>query len=382
MLAKRAVRGRPRTENSSYWMSFSDMMSSLLMMFVLLLFLSLNRYMSLQSTKEAELATKQAQLAQQEEQLALANAALDQREQELTTLRIVLNNQQTQMDEQQLELLDKTNALATNKTELEQSLAQLILQQQQIADQEALLAMSQQEIDDARAQLAAQAQDLSDREITLSQKDAELLLSSLRVTNLEALLNTQKTEMDAQAARIDELVGVRARIIEQLRDAFAKEGVSVIVDTQTGSIALDSTVFFDTDKAVLKGDGRAMLEQLLPIYVKTLLSAENAPYVAEILIEGHTDSDGSYEHNLDLSNRRAAAVAVYCTSTNFPGLTAQEKSQLRAMVASVGRSKTQLIYDAYGMEDKAASRRVEIKFRLKDEEMIQSLSRIFSEMGQ
>ena len=56
MLAKRTKRCAANPNNNSYWMSYSDMMAALLLMFILLLFLSFNRYLSLQETKQAELA--------------------------------------------------------------------------------------------------------------------------------------------------------------------------------------------------------------------------------------------------------------------------------------------------------------------------------------
>ena len=361
-------------------MSYSDMMAALLLMFVLLLFLSFNRYMALQDTKEAELATKQLQLQEQEANLLATEAELAEREAELATLRAVITTRELQLDEQQQELTSKTDALATSQEDLEQSLAQLILQQRQIEEQEALLAMSKEEIEEARRQLSAATQEMEDWEILLSAKDQALLLEQLRVTDLETLLNAQREQLDEQTARIDELVGVRARIITQLRDAFAREGMGVAVDRNTGAITMDSTVFFDTDQAYLKPDGRAMLNTILPVYFRTLMSTENEEFVAEVIIEGHTDSDGTYEHNLELSQRRAQAVVNYCMSEEFTGLTAEEKQQLRGMITANGRSESQLIYDAYGIEDKAASRRVEIKFRLKDAEMIDSLSDILSEI--
>lgn len=390
MVAGRAIRKRRRGgANNSYWMSYSDMMAALLLMFVLLLFIAFNRYISLQTAKELELAEKEGQLQTQEAQLAEAQIALNEREAELATIRSLLNTQQLELDISQSLLDDKNAALVQSQAELDQSLAQLILQQAQIEEQERLLALSQEEIDAARAQLdaysarlATQEDELAAREILLSAKDAELLIEQLRVNDLEAILNAQRSELAAQAVRIDELVGVRARIIEQLRDAFAAEGLNVSVDTRTGAITMDSTVFFDTNRAVLKPEGRDLLARLLPVYFKTLMSRENIEYVGEIIIEGHTDSSGTYEHNLDLSQRRALAVVNYCLGAEFTGMSGAEKEALRAIITANGRSESQLIYDRNGVEDQAASRRVEIKFRLKDAEMIESLNRILVEIGE
>ena len=70
---------------------------------------------------------------------------------------------------------------------------------------------------------------------------------------------------------------------------------------ETGHIALYG-IYFDTDKAVLKPESRPTLEQI----AKLLTSQPQL----NVFIVGHTDSQGAYEYNLDLSKRRAEAVAA------------------------------------------------------------------------
>ncbi|QDP24114.2 OmpA family protein [Bradyrhizobium cosmicum] len=70
---------------------------------------------------------------------------------------------------------------------------------------------------------------------------------------------------------------------------------------ETGHIALYG-IYFDTDKAVLKPESRPTLEQI----AKLLASQPQL----NVFIVGHTDSQGAYEYNLDLSKRRAEAVAA------------------------------------------------------------------------
>jgi outer membrane protein OmpA-like peptidoglycan-associated protein len=59
-------------------------------------------------------------------------------------------------------------------------------------------------------------------------------------------------------------------------------------------------ILFDTDKAVVKQESEAALTEIAK------LLRENPEMTAFIV--GHTDMTGSFEHNMDLSNRRAAAV--------------------------------------------------------------------------
>ena len=57
-------------------------------------------------------------------------------------------------------------------------------------------------------------------------------------------------------------------------------------------------------------------------------------------------------------------------------LSKEQKEQLRSVITANGRSFSNPVYDADGKVDLEKSRRVEVKFRLKDEEMIQELQGI------
>jgi outer membrane protein OmpA-like peptidoglycan-associated protein len=75
---------------------------------------------------------------------------------------------------------------------------------------------------------------------------------------------------------------------------------------EAGHIALYG-IYFDTDKAVLRPESRPTLEQ-----IAKLLSSQ--PQL-NVFIVGHTDSQGAYEYNVDLSKRRAEAVAAELVRT-------------------------------------------------------------------
>src|SRR5215216_4742854 len=70
---------------------------------------------------------------------------------------------------------------------------------------------------------------------------------------------------------------------------------------EAGHIALYG-IYFDTDKAVVKPESRPTLEQ-----IAKLLAGQ--PQLT-VFIVGHTDNQGTYDYNLDLSRRRAEAVAA------------------------------------------------------------------------
>ena len=75
---------------------------------------------------------------------------------------------------------------------------------------------------------------------------------------------------------------------------------------ETGHIALYG-IYFDTDKTVIKPESRPTLDQ-----IAKLLTGQ--PQL-NVFIVGHTDNQGAYDYNLDLSRRRAEAIAAELVKT-------------------------------------------------------------------
>ena len=169
---------------------------------------------------------------------------------------------------------------------------------------------------------------------------------------------------------------MKTRLISSLSSALKTSNISATVDPANGSIALESDVLFESGQYSLTDRGKEFVDQFLPVYLNVLFSDEYRGYVSEIIIEGHTDSDGKYLDNLELSQQRALAVASYVLGDSCQAVSADMKNELRPVVTVNGRSYSDRIFDANGAEDKAASRRVVFKFRLTDEQMIQQLREI------
>jgi OmpA-OmpF porin, OOP family len=110
----------------------------------------------------------------------------------------------------------------------------------------------------------------------------------------------------------------------------------------TGRVALYG-IFFDTDKADLKQESGPTLQE-----IAALLSSD--PKLA-VLIVGHTDNQGAYDYNLDLSRRRAEAV-VKALTTSYRA----DARRLRA--AGVGMLAPAASNDAD--DGRAKNRRVEV----------------------
>ena len=363
---RRRMNRRRGGSDGSFWLSFSDLMSSLVIIIILVMFYIIYQYFNLAEINEAEIASRESQLDQAQTELDEARAELESQQTELATAQADLETAQADLETAQTDLETAQAQLETQQTELETAQAQLETQQTDLETAQADLETAQTELETAQAQLATQQTELETAQAQLETQQTELEAA-------QALLDNQQTQ-------IEQLVGVRPRIIASLSEALRSNNILATVDAATGSITLESDVLFDTGRYELSNEGRAFIDRFLPVYLQVLFSEEYRPYISEIIIEGHTDSDGEYLSNLALSQQRALAVASYVLGES-EALSPDMKNQLRPVVTVNGRSYSDRIFDENGMENKDASRRVVFKFRLTDEQMIQQLQTILEDGG-
>lgn len=316
------MRRKKKSENNGFnvWRSYSDMMAGVLLLFVLLMCVTLF----------------QAQKSY--------NESIKERDD-----KIALQEEYTQ------QLLDKQNALNEKEGTIQN-------QDEQLKNQDEQLKTQQEKLEEQEQQLNALAAKLKEQEATLKSQ--------------QSALDTKTQQLKNQQAQIDQIIGVKADVIEALKNEFSRNNISVDIDAQTGALTLEASVMFDYDQAELTDAGKQALEQILPIYCKVLLQDDYMKYLAEIIIDGYTDTDGDYSYNLQLSQQRSLAVAQYLLDIQGNFLDSTQSANLQNYLTVNGHSMANPVLDADGNVDKDASRRVEVKFRLKDEEMIQELNKI------
>ncbi len=247
-------------------------------------------------------------------------------------------------------------ALAERESQLEAE----ILEKLSYAD---LSEQQQAQLDEQAEQLAIQAAQLAEQQETLDQQQTELSLS-------QALLLIQQGQLAAQQQEIEDVIGVKRDLVATLSEEFSGSDLNISLDEQTGAITMDSSILFDLNSDVLARSGQDALAEFLPMYFRVVLSEDYLPYISEIIIEGHTDTAGSYMFNLGLSQDRAEAVASYCLSEEDSLFDDETLATIRSLVTVSGKSWSDPIYNDDGTVNADLSRRVEIKFRLSDEEMI------------
>nr|WP_255216602.1 OmpA family protein [Pseudenhygromyxa sp. WMMC2535] len=122
------------------------------------------------------------------------------------------------------------------------------------------------------------------------------------------------------------------------------DGCPDVVPEEFASLAgILEGINFDTDKDIIKRDSKPILDAA----VETL---EKFPQV-HIEISGHTDSRGGYEHNMDLSQRRAESVRNYLVEAGID----------EARIETRGAGPNEPIDTNDTSEGRANNRRIEVK---------------------
>ncbi|QKF66002.1 OmpA domain-containing protein [Arcobacter venerupis] len=325
----------------NFWISYADLMAGLLFVFILVIGAIVIRYLYTQKTLENE----KLALSQSQEALINKNEVLSK----LNSLLKKLEEEKTELSNQ----LSKSNeTIQLNSVEL-QKLKDLLLGYE----------LKDKEQADTNSKLS---QDLANSQNQITLKDSELTVLVNKLLEQEKTHQRTVEEFDITKAKIKSLTGIKLNVITKLKQ---KLGNSINIDEKSGAIKFSSNILFDQGAYKLKEDSKKELNIVLKKYISTLLEdKEIRKYIYGITIEGHTNSDGSYISNLQLSQQRALEVMQFLYESN-----SIDKNLLNKYVSSSGKSSSDLIYNKDGSEDKDNSRRIEIKFIIKNDEAVKEL---------
>jgi outer membrane protein OmpA-like peptidoglycan-associated protein len=255
-----------------------------------------------QTAEDARLIALQRQI---EQQTAAANDAAARRELDMLARarseserarkaeaeRATAKAERVAAEEARVRAESAADRLTQEKAAAEQALARSA---QDKAAAEQALARSAQERADADAQRAAAER---------ARSDAEQATQALAQQKAQADAARQASEAEAARARSDaqQAEHDKAALRERLR-----QQLNVILQTREsarGLIVNMSDVLFDSGKATLRPGAREKLAKVAGIVL--------AYPGLNLEVEGHTDSVGSADYNLDLSERRASTVRTF-----------------------------------------------------------------------
>ncbi|AJD03431.1 MULTISPECIES: OmpA family protein [Campylobacter] len=299
------IKNNSNNEENNFWIAYADLMAGLLFIFILLIGAIVVKYVLTQS----DLQIIKENLQKQEERLRENKEELNQKEDILKNLSQKLNNTSSTLDD----VNKQKQALEANITKLNQDLNS-----------------------------------------SLDEKDQQIFALLERLNKKDEEIKELERNFDEAKSKIKELGLIKENTIKNLQ---AKFDTNITLDSNTGAIVLPSEVLFDTNSFTLKAQAKENLKTILTQYFDNILKDENIlNSIENIVIEGHTDSAGSYIYNLDLSQKRAYAVMSFIHSF-------YKDPRLQKLLMASGRSYSDVIMKD-GKEDKEASRRIEIKFNI------------------
>ncbi|MGB3961311.1 MAG: OmpA family protein [Sulfurimonas sp.] len=320
-------RKNTKDEDTNFWLSYADLMAGLLFVFILLIGAIVVKSIVLKSNLESKENSLESSL-------------------QLLLLR------DTEVQRLQALLSQKTDELSDKEKEFQNTLE---LTAQEIINLNSVLLSQTMHIDDLNATILALSGELVNKEdaLTQNQNKYDILIAKLQ----------------EQKAKIKSLTGIKIKVIAELKQNLGK---NIQIDPISGSLRLSSNILFDKGSAELKESSKHELKKVFINYVGALTSNKNIKnQLDKIIIEGHTDSDGTYLYNLDLSQKRAYAVMRYLLTLDFT-----EKNSLKPLLLASGRADQDTIKDKKAQEDKELSRRIEIKFTLKNDDALHEIERI------
>ncbi len=165
---------------------------------------------------------------------------------------------------------------------------------------------------------------------------------------------------------------IKMDVSKEIEQGLNNAKINAHINNMTGDLEIPSVELFALNSFTLTPEGKKILDKIAPIYINTVFSnSELTKQIESIHIQGHTDSqtfaginskDEQYLKNMDLSLKRANAVAAYILQTNY---NKQNAARLKKMLYVEGRSYSDPVL-INGKEDYDRSRRVEIKLKVKD----------------
>ncbi|HBO3841592.1 type I Zorya anti-phage system protein ZorB1 [Pseudomonas aeruginosa] len=151
-----------------------------------------------------------------------------------------------------------------------------------------------------------------------------------------------------------------AKLCQDLKLKAGGLNSTIVVDCHDNRINFGAAGRFGHNQYFLNNEGQQALQDAVPLILDAADSEEGRKWLKQVVIEGFTDTDGSYLYNLHLSLQRSEWVMCSLLDSRSPvqkGLSAERQQQIRAMFLAGGVSFNN------AKESKEESRRVELRMQ-------------------
>ena len=357
--------------DTNFWISYADLMAGLLFIFILLIGAIVVKSIVLKNNLDStanSLDSKTNMLFMRDSEIQKLKKLLADRMRDLQDSENALMITKDALKLKTEEIVNLNNILLAHNTKIDDFNNKIIIMQNLLDESKAKDSEQNKKLQDFESKVLILSNTLTDKKDALKLKDEKLI-------DLLTVLEEKETDYDklvaklkAQKAQIKSLTGIRIKVIAELKSALGKK---VKIDPSSGSLQLDSSILFAKNQVVLQESSKLALKKLYIEYMNALMSNRNIKdQIDRIVIEGHTDSDGGYLLNLNISQKRAYAVMSYLSELEYT-----KRHKLKPLLVASGRSYTDRII-VNGREDKDASRRIAIKFTLKNDSAMNEIERI------
>jgi len=397
------IRKNDSSQENNFWISYADLMAGLLFVFILLIGAIVSKSIILKSNlSEKEDKLTQISKTLQDRELTLQNAQADIEDKKMlinsnkkdleTKKRDIEKNRKLIAEKNRLIVaknsdLNKNRKILAFKNEEIKKLNRLLLEantQKDMLSNKVVVIQNiltdtkndmsknskklHRQIDDYKGKVLVLSDQLTDINKTIRNRDKELLKLLNALDDKETKYDNLIAKLQSQKAKIKSLTGIKLKVIAALKEEL---GNKIAIDKKSGSLRVSSKILFDKGSDKLKSGAKIELKKVFEEYIGALVTNNKIkPHLDKIIIEGHTDSDGSYLYNLELSQKRAFVVMNYLLSLDFA-----KKNHIKPLLIASGRAYLDNIY-VNGVEDKDASRRIEVKFRLKNEDAMHEIEKV------
>lgn len=313
-----------KENNHNFWIAYADLMAGLTFIFILLIGVIVVKYM----LSQKHLNDIQSALDSEKKSLLKSKDDLSKKEKIVSELGEKLQNTYIQLQKEQERKKELENTLNAYE-EKEQKLSQTY----EITSKE----------------LEKTSNKLHEILSAVDEKDQRIIVLLDDLSKKEDQIKKLNENYQKANDKISSILNKKVILVGKLQNKLN----DVNIDS-SGTLSLPSTVLFDSGAYMLKQDAKEELQKMLTKYFDTILNDESIyDNIENIIIEGHTDSDGSYIYNLELSQKRAYEVMSFIYSFN-------SDKRLQKLLMASGRSYSDPILKN-GKEDKESSRRIEIK---------------------
>ncbi len=264
-----------------------------------------------------------------------------------------INRENQQMEVQLKEAIRDLEELKATNISLHRSYSELLTKYNGLVNQnQQVLATTsyekiglQEELSNQVDALDQKKRELANLEYELYQKEAMLNRMEYNYSNMEGNLSTKDQKINELKAALNQkeqkMNDLRQSVSEVLK-GFSQSDLSVTERDGKLYLSLSQNLLFSSGSDQINYQGRQALAQVAQVL-------QSNPDI-DVMVEGHTDSDGTADRNWDLSVMRATSVVKVLTSNGVAP----------TRVTAAGRGYYAPVANNDSQQGKALNRRTEI----------------------